>query len=1379
MKKLIPLLLMLFALLRVAAQAGNVHFVRSDISKGLSNNQVNCIYRDESGFVWIGTMSGLNRYDGHAYKIFRNNAGDTNSLNDNYIHRIFPFPGNRLMILTRNGSDIYEPLTEQFNRNSGAVLQSIGLPATGLDKIVRDSKNNYWFIYNNGGLWMYSQHGKSVNFGSDKASAVRLPSGRITDVTETSAGLLWMVYSDGRLVQLNNVKNRILIITDVIKRKVGGNNILYVLFAAANGNLWVYSFNEENGAFCLAPKDNKGKLSVKHYAKESTGLQLNSSVIFGITEDRSGNTWIATDHGGINLVNSNTGKISYILNRPEDPRSISQNSTVSIYRDKEGIIWVGTYKQGLNYFNENLARFPLYKHLANTEGSLNYEDVNRFAEDAKGNIWIGTNGGGLIYFDREKNNFRQYLAGPGSISNNVIVSLCIDHKQNLWIGSYFGGLDKFDGKFFTNFKNNPSDTNSLADDRVWEIFEDSKKNLWIGTLSAGLDRFDRDRNVFVHYKNGIPNSVRSTYVSTILEDTNGNTWFGTANGISVLQANGVFSYFQSVNDSANTLSNNNVICMLQDKRGLIWIGTREGLNVLDPATKRIRNFYTSNGLPDNTILNILEDETGSFWVSTPGGLAKIELQWSGKNLQHIKLLVTHFDELNNLQAREFNENASLKTSRGELVFGGPFGFNIFKPAEIFPARNKPALLFTDLEVFNRPVKVGEQLNGRVLLPKAIFSLKDLTLRYNQNVFSIGFAALDFAHTEKNKYAYKLDGFNNEWLFTDGNLRKATYTNLDPGNYKFHVKAVNNDGSFSDAEATLNIRILPPFWKTPFAFFLYFLMVILALWFARKLVLQRAKMRFAIERERQEARRMHELDLMKIRFITNVSHEFRTPLSLIIAPIESLLKTTEEPARKNQYQLIHRNARRLLNLVNQLLDFRKMEVQEFKFNGVEADIISFVKNIGYSFVDIAEKKHIHFSFNSAVNSQSMQFDRDKMEKILLNLLSNAYKFTPQGGSVGIDISLGETEIGSLVKNQYIELKVWDTGIGIDNAHTEKIFERFFQNSMPGEILNQGSGIGLALVKEFVRLHNGTIQVESELNKGSCFIIKLPVINGLEEIIPMQESPALSTQAINRSQDLLPRLKGKRAVILIVEDNEDFRFYLKDNLGLHFHIIEASNGKEGWHQVQQLHPDLVVSDIMMPVMNGLELAKKIKHDPRTASTPVILLTARSAEEQQLEGLDTGANDYISKPFNFELLLSRIKNLLEEQRSNKKGIKQITVSTSDISIESGDEKFIQQALELVEKNMSNITFSVEDLSRELLLSRVGLYKKMVMLTGKTPIEFIRDIRMKRATQLLINSKMNVAEIAYEVGFNDPKYFAKAFKKQFGVLPSGYIGISENDSM
>jgi DNA-binding response OmpR family regulator len=511
--------------------------------------------------------------------------------------------------------------------------------------------------------------------------------------------------------------------------------------------------------------------------------------------------------------------------------------------------------------------------------------------------------------------------------------------------------------------------------------------------------------------------------------------------------------------------------------------------------------------------------------------------------------------------------------------------------------------------------------------------------------------------------------------------------------------------------------------------------------------------------------MHELDMMKIRFFTNVSHEFRTPLSLILAPLDRMIKSSSEPSQKKQYQLIHRNARRLLNLVNQLLDFRKMEVQELKLNATEGDIVKFIKSISYSFTDIAETKHIEFSYCSKAESLYTKFDHDKVERILFNLLSNAFKFTPENGSVGVELSVTANATEALV-----EIKVKDTGIGIPVEKQEKIFERFFQHEIPGTLVNQGSGIGLAITKEFVKLHNGTIAVESAEDKGACFTVLLPVpLIQTEETIVSQQDHEETAQTIVTQNNAI--VKNKKHTVLLIEDNEDFLFYLKDNLNEYYNVIEAADGKEGWQKTLSSHPHIVVSDISMPGMDGIELCKKIKNDQRTKHIPVVLLTALAGEEQQLRGLETGAADYITKPFNFEILLRRIKNLLSQQESLKQTfIKQVEVKTTEIKLDSPDEKFVQEALAITEKNISNADFSVEELSRALLMSRVAVYKRLFALTGKTPIEFIRSVRLQRAAQLLQQSQMTIAEVAYETGFNNPKYFSKYFKAQYGMLPSAY---------
>jgi signal transduction histidine kinase/DNA-binding response OmpR family regulator len=721
-----------------------------------------------------------------------------------------------------------------------------------------------------------------------------------------------------------------------------------------------------------------------------------------------------------------------------------------------------------------------------------------------------------------------------------------------------------------------------------------------------------------------------------------------------------------------------------------------------------------------------------------------------------------------LQGKQFNENAALRTRKGELIFAGAYGFNIFRPEDITVNTTKPEIVLTDLQLLNKSVGINEAINGHVILDRSISESKSIVLNHSENVFSLEFAALNYFHPGKCQYRYKLENFNKDWVTTDGKSRKVTYTNLDPGNYTFRVIASNNDGIWNDKGISINIEVLPPFWKTKLAVAIYIIFILGGLFITRKLIQQRERMKFAIEQERQEANRMHELDMMKIRFFTNVSHEFRTPLTLILTPVEKLLKQAKEADQQNQFQLIQRNAKRLLNLVNQLLDFRKMEVQEIKLSPSEGDIIKFIRETVFSFSDLSEKKDIKLEFNSSLSTFETLFDADKLEKILFNLLSNAFKFTPASGAVSVSVGLVDRQ-----QDKWLEIKVKDTGIGIPADKQDKIFERFFQHDLPTSMVNQGSGIGLSITKEFVRIHGGTISVDSEVEKGSTFTVLLPVKDvtshepAITEEFVQVHGPALA-ESLNGQETVAG---GKLPTLLLVEDNEDFRFYLKDNLKSHYNIIEARNGKEGWSRVVGDLPDLVVSDVMMPQMNGMELSRKIKHDPRVSHIPVILLTARTAEEQKMEGFDAGADDYITKPFNFEILQSRIRNLIHQRELFHKDFrKQFEIKASDVNITSLDEKLIQNAIKHVELNISNPDFSVEDLSRELGMSRVHLYKKLLALTGKSPLEFIRTIRLQQAAQLLEKSQLTVSEVAYKVGFNNPKYFTKYFKEEYKVLPSAY---------
>jgi signal transduction histidine kinase/ligand-binding sensor domain-containing protein/DNA-binding response OmpR family regulator len=1416
------LYLLLLSLLPAAIRAQDdlYRFSRVDIAQGLSHNEVNCMLRDENGFLWIGTMSGLDRFDAYKFKVFKHDLRDSSSISDDYIEKILEGPGHKLWVFTRNGINIYDPLTEKFDRNPQVFLDSIHIPngniIGNIADIKKDSLGNYWFLSAQTGIYKYNPaaHRTTRYFHRDE-DPFSLYSGNIASFAMNKDGDWWIVYMDGIMEKMSGLTGRVVLRSAALQQAAAEKSLSYVTYCDGQNDLWLYAGASASGVFYYNAMTDKAI----HIDKGTGPRNLNTNIVKCIIQDQKGFVWIATDHGGINLLDKKDFSLHYIMNREDDPQSISQNSINTIYRDTEGFIWIGTYKKGISYHHEDIMKFPLYRPRIPAARNRNYEDVNRFLEDGKGNLWIGTNGGGLVYFNRQTGKFTQYLhnpADPASLTNDIIVSLCIDHEQRLWIGTYFGGLDCFDGKVFHHYRHNEKDTSSISDDRVWELLEDSGHQLWIGTFSQGLDRFDPVTKGFIHYKPFAPNSLQSGYVTGLMEDSRGNIWIATAYGIDILQkSTGRFLHFgHDDNHPATSLSNNNTFRTMEDSRGLIWVATREGLNVFDTVTRQFRTFRTEDGLPDNTVLDILEDDEHHLWLGSPNGLSNVLVSMDPAN-RRISCQFRNYDESDGLQGREFNEKAAYRTRRGELIFGGAYGFNIFSPSQIRYGSAGKTLSLTDLQVSNKSVDIGEKINGHIILPQSISRVKEISLPYNENVFSLEFAALDFSNPDKVKYAYMLEGFSKQWLTADNKTRKATFTNLDPGDYVFKVKTADDQGGWNPDGLSLQIHILPPFWKTPLAYTLYGILLIMVLFLARRMIVQRARMRFAIEQERKEAHRLHELDMMKIRFFTNVSHEFRTPLSLILTPLDKIIRDTDNPARKSQFRLIHRNARRLLNMVNQLLDFRKLEDQELRLNRSKGDIVRFIKELSFSFADMAEKKNIDFTFHSSAGALYTSFDQDKLERIVFNLLSNAFKFTPPFGRILVELNLLPTpdpgEYGLL------QLAVKDSGIGIEKDKQVKIFDRFFQDDIPGSIINQGSGIGLAITREFVKLHGGSIAVESEPGKGSCFTVMLPaeIVDPVTAVLPAVEDTALAEETLLAEGALsdpgfpvadparieadpagkeagtarkeagtagkeddpatgearpIPS-SAKKPTILLVEDNEDFRFYLKDNMREFFNIVEASNGKEGWQRTLGSHPDLIVSDISMPEMSGIDLCRKIKSDKRTSFVPVILLTALIGEEQQLKGLETGANDYMTKPFNFEILLSKVRNQLAQQEmSRKTWQKQVDANPTSVKVDSPDEQFIRQALGVVEKNMSNPDFSVVELSRELYMSRVALYKKLLGLTGKTPIEFIRSIRLKRAAQLLEKSRFTIAEIAYEVGFNNPKYFSRYFKAEFGMLPSAY---------
>ena len=1339
-------------------QVKDFPFAGLDIQAGLSDNHVNAIFKDSRGYLWFGTWSGLNRYDGYSFKVFRHDDGDPASLSDGNVLHIFEGPEDKLYIATTGGINIYDPLTERFIPGMDSFLQARHLPRYGLVRIVHRKDDRYYFIYSDSGILRYDPGRGGVRVRPVRRGGGPAGGGIVDAALDTSGGL-WLTYDNHLLERIDLAGNKVVMSTDILQRKGSVIPYGYKLFIDSRDKLWLFQAGSLSGLWEF--DQHTGELT--HFSQDSGKARLSSDIVNDVTEDDKGLIWIGTDQGGLDLLDR--AKLTVrCLQHSDEERSIAENVITTLYKDNTGTIWLGTFKNGISYYQRNMLRFPLYKRQPGQPASLPYNDVNCFAEDGKRNIWIGTNGGGLIYFDRVKNTFtrcRHDERDPNSLSRDVVVSLAIGHDGRLWIGTYQGGLDCYDGRKFIHYRHRDADPSSLSDDRIFALKEDANDDLWVGTMASGLDRLDKTSGKFFHSNVSEPYSLHSNYISSLVQDSAGNLWVGTLFGINVLvRSTGKYRYFTSENDR---LSDNMVHGMMCDHNGNMWVATRQGLNVMAPGQDTFQVFHVKDGLPSNTIQSILEDRDHYLWVSTSGGISKIAVS---EDRGRCRIKCMNFDEYDGLQGREFNEYAALRTREGELLFGGANGFNLFRPELIGRDEHVPPVVLTGLELYNKEVP----------LPSSLLTARKLVLSYDENNFTLEFAALGYINARKNQYRYQLSGFDKDWIGTDGRNRRATYTNIDPGDYDFRVVASNSDGVWNDKGITIRIVVKPPFWKTGIAYFVYVLIILSALYAGRMQIIRRAKARFALAEERREAMRVHELDRMKIKFFTNLSHEFRTPLSLILSPVDKLIRELNDAGRRQLAMTIERNAKRLLHLVNQLLDLRKMEVNELKLNIHRGDIAAFIRATVDSFTDLADERSIDLTYETQLEHLPALFDKDKIERIIFNLLSNAFKFTSTGGSVDVRLTVAARD----EKGVLLELKVKDSGIGIAADLQGKIFESFFQGESPGHIRNQGTGIGLAITREFVEMHGGSIRVDSVPDKGSCFTVLLPVTvlpeSSLDLPSPVVQEDGESTAKAGELpvQPLLPSAGGERRFkILLVEDDDDFRFYLKDNLAALFIILEAVNGREGWQKALAEQPDLVVSDVNMPLMDGLELSRKIKGDERVRHIPIILLTALSGEQDQLRALGLGVNDYISKPFNVEILISRIRNLLEFRGAVEEIFKKrIHIEPGEVEAgpEETEEDFIRQAVEVLEKNIANADFSVDEWSRELGMSRTTLYKRILSATGSTPIGFIRNFRMKRAAQLLEKTRHNVAEVAYMVGFNNPKYFARYFKEVYGKLPSAY---------
>ncbi|MCU4177236.1 two-component regulator propeller domain-containing protein [Carboxylicivirga sp. N1Y90] len=1355
----VSLVLLLMLLSSVSAQK-QYSFLQVNNIDGLVSDRVACIHKDSRGFIWIGTKAGLSCYDGSGFVNYKHDSSDSTSIPDNYILQIQEDKNGDLWIQTSLGYIVYNTHNEKFYSD---VKTYLGIKEVEfyVGNIYFDEDMEMWIKPANEVLFArYDSHSESLDrvFSHKKVLDVQ-----VVDFKQTNH-LYYYLYNDGTIECYDDSSYQLKYEDNFLHGKMEGGSLDPGFFIDDDNDIWFYG--NDNGVFHF----NSAQRKWYNYSVNERSIRLSSNIIYKIIQDEKGLIWIATDHGGINILNKYSGEIIKVYHQSDNDKSLADNSVTDLYIDDNNIVWAATNKNGVSYYHESIHKFPHYRNLLSDKSSLPFSDVNCFVEDKKGNLWIGTNGGGLIYFDRLKNTYTSYKHKKddlNSLSSDVVVSLHIDQEEELWIGTYAGGVNRFNGKRFKQYLFNSNTARGLRNNNVWSIIEDDRQNIWIGTNGGGIVIYNRETDTFLELPNMGKLNLPSQYVADLHKLSNGNIIVGTAYGASIYDTKEQrYKQLPGTDDGTHLdFINKSVNEVFEDSRGLLWIATNEGLSVIDPQTLFVKHFSSADGLPEDIMNCIEEDEFQTIWVSKSTGLSQLMVSKSSRSKEY-DFQIYHFTEEDGLQSNEFNPNASYETSKNELIFGGVNGFNLFKSKDLKSNEILPKVVYTDLQVYNQRIFPDSKVGKRRLLENSIMSTKEIVLQHSMNVFSIDFRALDFFIPNKIRYKYKLEGFNEGWLSLDNTRPRVTYTNLNAGDYNLKVKASNNDGVWNDAYTELHIKVLPPFYATPIAYLIYTLLLLSLVIYFRYSMVRKERLKFNIEQERMRAKQNHEMDEMKLRFLTNVSHEFRTPLTLILTPLQKILGKKEYQSDRKLLEVIDRNARNLLTLVNQLLDFRKLELHGMRYNPSHGNIVSFLQGVIESFEEGFKKKDINFNFSHEVDQYMLNFDGDKLQKVMMNLLSNALKFTQEKGSVTVNLS---------VDMEMVHISVVDSGIGIKKEDLDKIFIRFYQSDINKKLGLSGSGIGLNLAREMVQLHNGTIRVESEEGVGASFIVSLPddkVKLALEAEIDKEDNLGVNEQELETSASGVP-------VILLVEDNLDFRTFMKESLQDKFIVHEAADGQIAYDTVHKVLPDLIISDVMMPNVDGLELCQMLRKDIRTSHIPLILLTARSADEDKIKGLEIGADDYITKPFNMDLLMLRVNHLLQKRSKMQKQFQEtVEINPSEVQITSMDEKLIKKAVSLVEENMSEAGFSVEHLSKELGMSRVYLYKKLLAITGKSPIEFIRIIRLKRGAQLLEKSQMNIAEVAYAVGFNNPRYFSKYFKEEYGLLPTAYVKAKVKES-
>lgn len=1346
-KTILTLYLLLYGMAFAVHNAINLG--QLSITDGLSSGSITCILQDSKGFIWIGTEDGLNKYDGYQLSIYRHDPENSNSIGGNSVRCLFEDSRNNLWIglkgdgLCRLDLKTGEYSSFRHNKTKNSISYN------DVSGIVEDKQGRLWIAVDRGGLDMFDpQTGNFTHYPLMESRFKQSLNNALTDIVLDERGNIWLS-SWGGGVYCFNVENKYFSIHPYWEGEAPEETVckhILSLHMDREGLLWVCSAH--GGLYVLN--------GTKHHRKS---ISDSNQIIRAVCEDDTGRLWLATSNEGIKILDKKTGQTLHIQANGNAEKQLLSNNINCIYRDKNGMIWIGT-PIGVNFYSPLLSQFSLTKKEYSNPNSLSENHVLSLLKDRKGNVWVGgINGVDKILPNGKK--IKRYLSGEvfeGTEPFRFNQAICEDHNGNIWMGGYGAYLMKYNPQkdSFEKIKIPPPQNTDFSYRNIYHIYEDWDRSLWLAT-ELGTLHYNPSKKIFTPLFESKQIIYPDEKSHVVYRDQYMELWVGTEKGLRHYDRNLKLKHNYTTLDSiAKPITNNFITDIYEDSGDILWIGTMGGLHRFKKKERSFELIKRPGIAYGDPIFGICKDSSGCLWISTTYGILKYDTQTAAFHI---------YNESDGLQSKDFQLRAFFQADDGELFFGGKDGFNTFYPHKLKTNKHKPSVIITDMLVFNEAV-TPQKSN---ILSRSISETKHISISHQESVVSFKFVAPNYISPQKNRYAYKMEGFDRNWIETSADRRIATYTNLDPGNYSFKVKASNNDGVWNEEAVKLDITIRPPFWKTGYAYTIYTLLLITIIYLIIRYFTIRERDKNKLRISEMEAERVREMERMKVNLFTNVSHEFRTPLSLILGPLTQIIEQKNyKPEDENLYTLMHRNAQRLLRLINQLLDFRKIEAGKLELNLKYDNVIKFINNLAATFSFHAAEKDIRYAIISTTPDLWMNFDPDKLDKILYNLLSNAFHYTEAGGKV--EVSVSEVIIEG---QKYLQIQVKDTGIGIPASEMESLFTLFYQGKQHKKIRNGGSGIGLALVKGLVDLHRGKINVESVLNQGSCFTVQLPVdqTEKLRTVIEHSSEEELKEQNENKHNTIE---NNELDIILIIEDDTDMRNYISNILRKQFQIILAKDGSEGLKIALDLIPDLIVSDIMMPSMDGIEMLKALRNNDKSNHIPVILLTSLHNEAQVLESYEVGADDYITKPFSPSILNARIQNLLLSRKKMWEQYKQsenLNEYEEKLSENPQKQAFIKKVNEIIMAHIADSEFNIEILAEELKMSVNQLFRKVKALMDTTPYNLIIQIRMTHAAQLLKGGNHNVSEIAFAVGYQELSNFSRAFKKYFNVSPRDFL--------